>query len=212
MGDAVKFSSQARLSYGGDLRRNSISPGRCSRLPSRVSMHPRSAERIPSHPPLRPARQQSCRQHRARTPVARRAVSSKTTRDAQSRARQTPRAAASMPLLRRTHDHHRDLRAWLRAKPSPHTGAGSHQDRHLMMMSEPFHHRSDTRYSCRLAAGSVRARTGSLNSTAVTLQISSCNAPATRSRRHAQPCFAPNPSPKPLPSLLRTPARVAKSP
>jgi hypothetical protein len=81
-----------------------------------------------------------------------------------------------------------------------------------MMRSAPIHHRSDTRYSCWLAAGSVPARTGSLDSSEVTLQILPLNAPASRSRRHAQPCFAPNPSPKLLLSNLRTPALVAKSP
>ena len=81
-----------------------------------------------------------------------------------------------------------------------------------MMLSAPIHHRSDTRYSCWLAAGSVPTRTGSLDSAEVTLQILSFNAPATRSRRHAQPCFAPNPSPQSLQSKFRTPALVPKSP
>ena len=37
-----------------------------------------------------------------------------------------------MPLLRRPHDHHRDLRARLRAKAPAHTGSGGDQDRHVM--------------------------------------------------------------------------------
>ena len=61
--------------------------------------------------------------------------------------RRTPRAAASMPVLRRPHDHHRDLRARLRAEAPAHTGSGGDQDRHLMMPSPPIDDRSDTRHS-----------------------------------------------------------------
>src|SRR6195256_5289017 len=53
-------------------------------------------------------------------------------RDARSCARTTPRAAASMPVLRQPHDHHRDFRARLRAEVPAHA-AGGNQDRHLMM-------------------------------------------------------------------------------
>ena len=52
--------------------------------------------------------------------------------------RRTPRAAASMPVLRRPHDHHRDLRARLRAEAPAHAGSGNNQDRHLMMPSPPI--------------------------------------------------------------------------
>ena len=86
---------------------------------------PRAAEGLPSHPALWAARQrQPSRKHRARARAARRAVPPKRTRDAQSSDRRTPRAAASMPVLRRPHDHHRDLRARLRAQAPPHTGSG----------------------------------------------------------------------------------------
>jgi len=51
--------------------------------------------------------------------AARPAGARKRTRDAWSRARTTPRAAASMPVLRQPHDHHRDLRARLRAEVPP---------------------------------------------------------------------------------------------
>ena len=47
------------------------------------------------------------------------------TQDARSRDQRTPRAAASMPVLRRSHDRHRDLRARLRAQAPPHTGTGA---------------------------------------------------------------------------------------
>ena len=56
----------------------------------------------------------------------------------QIEAQTTPRTAdtaASMPVLRRPHDHHRDLRARLRAEAPAHTGSGGDQDRHLMMPS-----------------------------------------------------------------------------
>ena len=83
----------------------------------------RAAQGLPPHPPLRPVRQrQPCRQHRAGARVARRAVPRRTARDVRGRsARRTARAAMSLPLLRWPHDHHRDLRARLRAEVSTHT-------------------------------------------------------------------------------------------
>ena len=72
-------------------------------------------------------------------------------------ARRAARAAASMPLLRWPHDHHRDLRARLRAEAPAHTRSGGDQDRHLMMPSPPIHDRSDARHSCWLSAGSAHA-------------------------------------------------------
>ena len=39
---------------------------------------------------------------------------------------------ATLPTLRRPHDHHRDLRAWLNASVSAESSDGSNQDRHLM--------------------------------------------------------------------------------
>ena len=81
---------------------------------------PRAAEGLPSHPTLWAARQrQPSRKHCARAPAARRAVAPQRTRDARSRDRRTPRAAASMPVLRRPHDRHRDFR---RAAASRSTG------------------------------------------------------------------------------------------
>ena len=78
------------------------------------------------------------------------------TSEADSR-RRTARAAASMPVLRRPHDHHRDLRARLRAEAPPHTGSGGDQDRHLMMPSLPIDDRHPARQSCRLSTGSAHA-------------------------------------------------------
>jgi hypothetical protein len=56
--------------------------------------------------------------HCARAPAARPARAPKRTRDARSCAQTTPRAAASMPVLRQPHDHHRDFRARLREVPA----------------------------------------------------------------------------------------------
>ena len=81
-----------------------------------------------------------------------------------------------------------------------------------MMTAPSIHDRSDARHSCWPSAGSVQAHSGSLDSPAVTLQISSFNAPAARSHRQAHPRFAANPSRQPLRSKLRTQALVAKSP
>ena len=91
---------------------------------------------------------------------------SKAARDARSRSRptSTARAAASMPLLRRPHDHHRDLRARLPAEAPPHARSGSDQDRHLMTPSPPIDDRSDARHSRWLSASNALARAASLNS------------------------------------------------
>ena len=66
----------------------------------------------------------------------------------------TPRAAASVSLLRRPHDHHRDLRTRLPAETPPGARYRSDQHRHLMMPSPPTHQPSDAR----LLAGSRPAQ------------------------------------------------------
>ena len=82
----------------------------------------------------------------------------RTARDVRGRsARRTARAAASVPLLRWPHDHHRDLRARLRAEAPPHARSGSDQDRHLMMPSPPIH-RPQRRPPFLLALGQQRPR------------------------------------------------------
>src|SRR6202521_1045273 len=81
---------------------------------------------IPPHPTLWAARQrQPSRKHCARSPAARRAVAPQRTRNAKSRDRRTPRAAASMSVLRWPYDRHRDFRARLRAEaPARATSSG----------------------------------------------------------------------------------------
>ena len=121
------------------------------------------------------------------------------------------RVCASVPLLRRTHDDHRDLRARRRAQASPHACPSTDQNRHLMTPSPPIKDRSDAHHSCWLSAGSVKARSGLLDSPVVA-PILSFNAPTARSHRRANPCCAANPSRQPLQSKLRTPGLAAKSP
>ena len=74
-------------------------------------------------------------------------------------ANRTANTRASLPLLRRPHDHHRDLRARLLAaatvRPRP---PAADQDRYLMILSQPIDNPADTRLSCWLSAGSVQAR------------------------------------------------------
>jgi hypothetical protein len=80
--------------------------------------------------------------------VACRAVPGETARDVRDRCRRrTPRAAASMSLLRRSHDHHRDLRARLPAQTPPGVRYSSDRDRHLMMPPPPIQQPSDARHS-----------------------------------------------------------------
>jgi hypothetical protein len=66
-----------------------------------------------------------------------------------------PRAAASIPVLRQPHDHHRDFRVRLRAEVPPHA-AGGNQDRHLMMPSPSIYTYSNARHSYRLSGGIAR--------------------------------------------------------
>ena len=97
--------------------------------------------------------------------------------------RRAARAAASMPVLRRPHDRHRDLRARLRAEAPPHTGTGGDQDRHLMRPSPPIDDRNDHRHSRRLSAGSAHARIAPPDSPAVARPILSRDAQNARSYR-----------------------------
>ena len=91
---------------------------------------------------------QSRRQHRTGARVACRTVPLETGRDVRDRRRRrTPRAAASMSLLWRPHDHHRDLRKGLPAETPPRARYSSDQDRHLIMPSPPIHQPSDARHS-----------------------------------------------------------------
>jgi len=101
------------------------------------------------HPPLRIVRQrQSRRQHRKGARIARCPVLLKIRRDVRDDSRrQTPRAAASLPLLRRPHDHHRDLRGRLSAKTSPRDPDNSGRHRYFMMPSHAIHQPSDAHHS-----------------------------------------------------------------
>ena len=69
--------------------------------------------------------------HRARAPAARQARGRARTRARRGRQRRRKsRACAAMPLLRRPHDHHRNLR---RRAPRAFANAEPDQDRHLMI-------------------------------------------------------------------------------
>jgi len=77
--------------------------------------HARATERLPSHSPLRPVRQrQSRREHRQGARAAPRAAPFERSRDGEGRS--ALRIAASLPLLRRPHAHHRHLRTRPRAQ------------------------------------------------------------------------------------------------
>ena len=175
-------------------------------------------EGLPPHPALRTARQwQPRRQHRAGARAARRAVPPKRTRDARSSDRRTPHAAASMPLLRRPHVHHRDLRARQRAEAPTHARAGRDQDRHLMMPSPPIDDRTDARHSGRLSPGSTPARIALPDSPAIARPILSRNArPLVHTDAHPRACqkpiiataplHFPNPSPRQIPIAPAAPS------
>ena len=103
-----------------DARRRRVHPA----LPA-----PRSAQGVPPHPPLRAARQRRLQgQYRACQGADRRArAGDRSAGGARQRGpsrRRRDRPSPAMPLLRRPHDHRRDLRARRapRAPPSPDTG------------------------------------------------------------------------------------------
>ena len=77
--------------------------------------------------------------------------------------RPTSRTVAAMPVLRRPHDHHRDLRARLRAEAPAHTTFGGDQGRHLMMPSPPINDSYDTCNSHWLSASSAQVRVDPLD-------------------------------------------------
>ena len=101
---------------------------------------PRTAKGLPSHPPLRAACQRPTAPQTSRTPASCSRCHLTGPPDTTKAAEpdQNPAAAASMPLLRRPHDRHRDFRARLRAQAPASTTSGTNQDRHLMMKSPPI--------------------------------------------------------------------------
>jgi hypothetical protein len=106
---------------------------------------PCAAQELPPHPSLRPARQRPPRrQHCPHPQVARHACPSQAIRAHQlHRARRATRTTASLPLLRRSDDRHRNLRAWLRAKEPHQPNATDNQDRqpHESCPTRPSHDR-----------------------------------------------------------------------
>ena len=119
--------------------------------------------------------------------VARRAVRLKTGRDVQDRSsRRTPCAAPSLPVLRRPHDHHRDLCKGLPAETPPRARCSSDQDRHLVMP----HHRSTSPVTLAILAGSASIAAvyrRSINRPAMTLPTLSWQRPLRS--------FGPSPTP-----------------
>ena len=102
------------------------------------------------------------------------------------RCRRTPRAAVSMSLLWRPHDHHRDLRKGLPAKTPPRAPYNSDQDRHLIMPSPPIHQPSDARHSGWLGQHSRRLPQVDKSTRNDTANLSG-NARCARSARHPHP-------------------------
>ena len=145
--------------------------------------------------------QQSRRQHRTGARVARHAVPPETGRDLRHRSRRrTPRAAASVSLLRWPHGRHRDLRRRLPAETSPCARYSGDQDRHLVMPSPPTHQPSDIRRLRWLSASTASAFSRSINRPAVAPPTLSSNAPCRS--------FSPSPRPIVRPSdVLSVPAR-----
>ena len=71
----------------------------------------------------------------------------------QGRQRQARRAKitrASLPVLRRSHAHHRDLSAGTTAQAPPDAGPAGDQDRHLMTPGTAARYRNCLQRSCRL--------------------------------------------------------------
>src|SRR6202795_4306130 len=89
-----------------------------------------------------------------------------------------------MPVLRRPHDYHRDLRARLRAEAPTHTGSGGDQDRYVMMPPPPIDDRPEARYSCWITASSAHHCTGLSDWPALAPPIWSCTVRSTGLYQH----------------------------
>src|SRR5258708_38462722 len=114
--------------------------------------------------------------------------------------------------LRRPHDHHRDLRARLPAKASPHTCSADNPDRHLMRPSPSIDNCSDTYHSRRLSAGSARAPVEPPESSALSPRFLSSSLRPTHLLLHAPSLPQAQRSRRPLRSTLLKPHPAAKSP
>jgi hypothetical protein len=159
----------------------------------------------------RVARQrQPGRKHRARARTARRAVSPKTIRDAHGRSRRAPRSAASMPVLRRPHDRHRDLRTRLRAEAQAYAGSGGDQDRHLMMPSPSID--DHLRQLRRFSSDGAHARGATSDRPATAPSTLTADLATPRSNHHPTPYCSAKRSSMPLQSRTRSPNLTAKSP
>ncbi len=103
---------------------------------------PRPAEGLPSHPPLRAPRQRYAQgEHRPRQGAARRArAANGARRDDQGHRHGANRPSSAMPVLRRAHDRHRDLRARRRLS-RPASVRTREQDRGRMTPNRASPHR-----------------------------------------------------------------------
>jgi hypothetical protein len=81
-----------------------------------------------------------------------------------------------------------------------------------MMPSPAIEARPDTRFSCRLSAGSVQARITISDSSTLSPPIPSRHAQIARSHRRIRPRLAASRSRQPLQSSLSKPETAAKSP
>ena len=86
------------------------------------------------------------------------------------RARQAP-----LPMLWRSHDHHRGVRAWRNATASADSANQPHQVRHLMTASQSC---KSARRACRLSTGHGRARSDIRRPTQIVRQFIELDAAA----------------------------------
>ena len=122
-------------------------------------------------------------------------------------------AGGRIPHLRRSHDHHRDLRARLRArKRQPKPARAEIRIESLMMPSSSNNQRTDTPYSCSLTADSVQARGGPLNSQPVVAEILSRTAQFDPPPHRSHPRSAASRPWQPPRSSHFRPHAAAKSP
>src|SRR5258706_197038 len=122
--------------------------------------HPRPPPRLPPHPPLRSVRQRHARrQHRPSALLARRAGGTARGRRYQLRRGQRAQAAlAPVSVLRRSHDHHRDVPARLLAALPSRAIHRRDQNRHIMISAGSRRHSSTALLLRRLSIGHDHAR------------------------------------------------------
>jgi hypothetical protein len=175
---------------------------------------PRPAQGPPPHQTLRPVRQRLARRECRASPRASRcpAAADKSREACRNRRRRAIEALVPLPLLRRLHAYHRDLRARQRATISADRTDSRHQDRHVMSRIAQHPRRKARSHPRRTFAGHDGARTNLASRDRIPHRSSSSAASGGDNNASIIPANAPNDRAWPHRSLSGTPYAAPKSP